>query len=659
MPTYKETANIPRPNTTYDAMRDARDTPGYALARLLGALPEASKAHQQMAEEGPGPQEQEQLAALAAMGAQRDRLKIAKGRTFFGLLQDKETTMDTYEVERGRRDADLFAGQLRDAYAEAGLSTNDDPAAFAAFAEQYRNMIFDEKLKDVDPAYYHGFITRVGSVFEDMAKAHAGHLDGFVKSKNKAAFEQRLDSKLDLELTARRERDAFGNLMDNLMGAESGGNYNAFHANGNNQDIRFTDMTIGEVLDWQKSGAWKRYGAESSAVGKYQFIEKTLRETVRDAGISLDTKFTPAVQDKLIFHRLTKTRGMQDYLEGKISAEEFLDNGLALEFAGLKKTNGRGHYDGDGKNKATLSSRKALAALIAFKEAYLQDPASVSKTAENGKIVIDAEDQKPDDSLPGMLSNVEADYGIPQTEARAEAANALIRKMESDPSIAEREDLEDVMADAKIPKKDRQRVIEARDRIRKEVSQKAHLEDNKKAREILKLSDRFIRGDDPEALEEIKAQNPKIYSRLLDLVSEPADPDNLDNEGFIESADTSSENFPQVALKAFADGTIDRETYSAVMEEFDIKQIARPILNMRAVKKTVDMVRSSIPGETLRETFDDQLAVQIADMARANEGRRPSLAEINQVAQALQQSLIAMHQADIETRMSRPEYNGS
>src|SRR5690606_34793400 len=165
--------------------------------------------------------------------------------------------------------------------------------------------------------------------------------------------------------------DAIGTFMDNIMGAESGGNYNAFHGNGNNQSIRFTDMTIGDVLQWQKNGLWKRHGASSSAVGKYQFLEKTLRETAREAGVSLDTKFTPAVQDKLIFHRLTQKRGMKDYLEGKISAEEFLDSGLAKEFAGLKMTSGKGAYDGDGLNKATLSSRKTLAALKAFKEAYL------------------------------------------------------------------------------------------------------------------------------------------------------------------------------------------------------------------------------------------------------------------------------------------------
>src|SRR5690606_40266262 len=78
---------------------------------------------------------------------------------------------------------------------------------------------------------------------------------------------------------------------------------------------------------------------------------------------SFPTRRSSDLQDKLIFARLVNHRGLKDYLEGKISAEQALDSGLALEFAGLKKTTGKGHYDGDGSNKASLSSRKSLAAL--------------------------------------------------------------------------------------------------------------------------------------------------------------------------------------------------------------------------------------------------------------------------------------------------------
>lgn len=661
VPTYKETSNIPRPNTAYYEHRE-RNSGGYALAKLLGVLPDAVNTHQEKEEQGPGPNEQEQLLALAQMGAERDRLKVAKGGTMFGLLRGEETTMDSYDLERGRRDADLFAGELRDAYAKSGLAQNDDPKAFAQFAEQYRNLVFNEKLKGADASYHHGFVTRIGGVFKEMAEAHAGHLDGFLTSQNKRAFQNRLNSKMDLELTVRKERDAFGNFMDNIMGGESGGNYNAFHGNGNNQNIRFTDMTIGEVLDFQKSGSWKRHGAQSSAVGKYQFIHKTLAEVVRASGISLDTKFTPAVQDKLIMYRLMTKRGMKDYLEGKMSAEEFLDSGLAKEFASLKTTGGRGVYDGDGLNKASVSARKTLAALKAFKDAYIQDPGRVTKAeGKDGKptIVIDAEDQQPDDSLPGMMDTVEQDFGVSQVEARGEVANNLIERMEADPTVADRDDLEDIMADAKLPKRDRQRVREARDRIRKETTQKAQLADNKKSQEILGLADKFIRGGDPEALESIRALDPQVHSRLLDLSTEEANPDDLDNEGFLDAADYDASEFPQRALKAFADGSIDRETYASAMEEHETRALAKPVLKLKGVRKTVNMIRTALPGEELKDTFDSQLSLHIADLIRANDGNRPSVMEVNEAAQTIQQSLLAMYQGDIQQRMARPEYQAS
>lgn len=653
VPTYKETAGIVRPTTAqYGAEMDYRNTPGAALARLLGAVPDAVKAHQASAsqDDQQGEYEQEQLMALAKMGAERDRLRIAKGGSFFGLLNSQETTMDAYELERGRRDADIFAGELRDAYAASGLAESDDPKAFGAFVQQYQQQLFEQKLKDSDVGYYHGFVTRVGGVFEEMAKAHAGNLDGFLESKNKRAFQSRLDGKMNLELTVSKERDAFGNFIDNLMGAESGGNYNAFHGNGNNQNIRFTEMTLGEVLDFQSSGSWKRHGAKSSAVGKYQFIEKTLRETVREMGLPLDTKFTPGVQDKLIMHRLMKHRGLKDYLEGKISAEQALDNGLALEFAGLKKTSGRGHYDGDGLNKATLSPRKALAALIAFKEAYIQDPARV-KTDEKGTVMLDAEDQAPDDSLSATLDNVEADYGVPQSAARKETADQLIKRMDANPELADREDLEDLMSQWKLPKEDRKRVIEARDRIRRETEQTAQVAEQQQVKQVVSVTDKAIRGDQ-EAMQELRSTQPQVYQRLLERSTTPPDEAMLDNDGFLEGARYDNAKFPEQALQAYVNGEIDQDTYASAMDEYQVRAVAAPILKIDGVRKPVAMLKRQLPGDALKDTFESQLSTQIADMVEANGGKRPPLVEIVQAAKLIHGELYELHQAEIQRRMS-------
>lgn len=651
VPIYKETANIRAKDVDYWRFED-RDTAGASLARLLGVLPDAAqkmKAKKDKAAE-PGDMEKAQKIALAQMGATADRVRLAKGSSVFGLLQDKEGSLDAFEVNRGRREADLFAGSLRDAYAASGLADSDDPKAFQTFVQQRQKDIF-AKLQGSDPSYYTGYLERIGGVFEEMTKAHAGNLDTFIEGKNKRALEARIGSRVAVELAANKERTAYNVFMDSLMGAESGGNYNAFHGNANNQRIRFTDMSVGEVLEWQKSGAWKKLGASSSAVGKYQFIDSTLSDVVRRAGIDLKAKFTPQLQDQLMFYRLTQDRGMMDYLEDKISAEDFLDKGLALEFAGLKKTSGKGHYDGDGKNKASLSSRKSIAALIAFKEAYLRDPAKVTKE-DKGRIVLNGGDA--DDIVDP--DNSEEEFGVDTPTARAEVANAIIKELEANPANAGREDLEDYMARKRLPKADRDRVTEARDRILDETKRKADIADQRATQEILGLADKYIRQTDDASLEAIKAKNPAVYKKLLELQTSPADPEAVDNDAFLRSADYSSARFHEDALKAYASGSIDQETYTQAMEQHDIMKTAKPVLAMPGIKPFVSKLRETIPGDDNRAIFDAQLALAVDDLMKVNDGKRPSLTDLQAAATQVHQSLLGLQQQDQQSRLSRPEY---
>ena len=59
-----------------------------------------------------------------------------------------------------------------------------------------------------------------------------------------------------------------------------------------------TQMTLGEVKQLQAT--------ELNAVGRYQFIEGTLREAAADAGITDDMLFNEAVQDRIFFVHLDK-----------------------------------------------------------------------------------------------------------------------------------------------------------------------------------------------------------------------------------------------------------------------------------------------------------------------------------------------------------------
>ena len=625
--TYGDVSSIPNPRTTVYGMMDERDTPGFALARALGVSAEFGQKGKQEAEKPPSQMQQEQEAALAAMGAERDRVKLAGGTSFFGLMKDPDASMDTYQLNRGRREADIYSGKLRDAYAASGLADNDDPKAFAAFVQQQQQQIFGEMLKDADPSYYHGFVTQVSKSFEDMATAHAGNLDTFVTSRTRLAAEERITQKAALDMTMLKESTAFGTMMNTLMGAESGGNYNAYFGNGGNQSVRFTDMTLSQVLEWQSSQI--AAGAQSVAVGKYQFINKTLKEVIRQAGLDPETtKFSPAVQDKLVLTRLLTTRKFQDFLDGKITAEDYLDNHLAPEFAGLKKTSGVGEYDGDGLNKATLSSRKSIAALLQFRENYVRDPTSLKEATKNedGLYVVGGDEPS---GVGSMVENAETEFGITGVEARGIAANAYIKMLEADPSMADRDDLEDIMARSRLSREERDKVLGVRDRLRAENDANAAIQERERNEFLVTQTDNFLRTGDKAALAEIKQQNPEVHAKLLALEANPPIIENPKEaeQNFRETVPTTDPEFKIKALRAYADGQIDRAAYKKAVAQYDMEQNAKEVLELPGVEAYVSTMASSLPPGD-RKMFESTLAAAVADLREANGGNRPAVSAV-------------------------------
>ncbi|MGV3576626.1 MAG: hypothetical protein ACO1O4_15995 [Devosia sp.] len=653
VPTYGNTSNIPRAQT-YDQLHRASNKPGSALADLLGVLPGAVKASEQATKDAePGPNENAQLMALAQIGAGRDRVRIARGQGFMGLLRGSETTIDAYNAERGRREADLAAGALRDAYATANLHHNSDPAAFQKFVQEQQQAIF-ANLKDADPSYYHGFVTRIGPVFEDMGKAHAGNLDGFLAGENKQAFEARLNTKMDIELQARAESDAFGIMMDTLMGGESGGNYNAFHGNGGNQAIRFTDMSIQEVLDWQKSGAYKQYGGGSSAVGKYQFINSTLAEVVRKSGIDPNTKFSPAVQDQLIMFRLLDMRGMQDFLDGNISAEQFLDNGLSYEFAGLKSTNGRGRYDDDGINAGNTSAAKSIAALNAYREAYVKDPRTF--TDDKGRIDVASLGSPGDpNGIASMIDTVEEDFGVSQVEARDAAASQLVQKITSEPGFAERLDLPDLVRDMKLNEEQRTRVETARDQAIAEAEAQKVADGYREEIQFQTNTVDYILDGDASLLDSIGAVNPMLKTELIRRGDGDWVNPGSDQAAFVGGLDMTDPETIDDLIQGYVYGDIDRATFNSAMQTFQEQQRLAPVLNDPAVLQAVRFYSEQLP-EKHRFTFGRLITDAVAELARQNGDQRPSLTAVLAAAGSVYQTQRSMIHADAERRAAKPEY---
>ena len=155
-------------------------------------------------------------------------------------------------------------------------------------------------------------------------------------------------------------------LLDTIAKGESNGNYNAYFGNASNTTLLFTEMTVDEVMKWQEE--YIKQGSPSSAVGKYQIISTTLKGLVKELDIDTAERFDKTMQDRMAV-ALLERRGAEDYVEKKLSRQEFAAN-LAKEWAALPKITGpnpeQSYYAGDGLNKVRISIPEVYTALAAI-----------------------------------------------------------------------------------------------------------------------------------------------------------------------------------------------------------------------------------------------------------------------------------------------------
>ena len=109
-----------------------------------------------------------------------------------------------------------------------------------------------------------------------------------------------------------------------------------------------TQMTIAQIYKWIADTP-----GQPHAIGKYQFIPKTLVRVVRKAGVDPNVRFTPAVQDRLGDVLLAEA-GLHRFRKGTLSRVAFMNN-LAKIWAGLPNSSGKSHYAGYAGNKASIS----------------------------------------------------------------------------------------------------------------------------------------------------------------------------------------------------------------------------------------------------------------------------------------------------------------
>ncbi|WP_210168877.1 D-alanyl-D-alanine carboxypeptidase family protein [Aureimonas sp. D3] len=171
---------------------------------------------------------------------------------------------------------------------------------------------------------------------------------------------------LDLPGADREEDAAFvpgdvaaGRLLDLIGQHEAGGNYNAvFGQPDATRDLG--KFTLDAIIAQQERA--KDRGAYSTAIGKYQFLQKTLKGLKEEMGLTGAEPFDPPLQDRLAL-ALLERRGYSAFKAGRLSKRAFALR-LSQEWSSLPDPNtGRSFYHGDGVNRATARSRDVYAQL--------------------------------------------------------------------------------------------------------------------------------------------------------------------------------------------------------------------------------------------------------------------------------------------------------
>lgn len=208
---------------------------------------------------------------------------------------------------------------------------------------------------------------------------------------------------------------ARGSLLDYIGKKESNGNYNILV--GGKTEPGLTNLTVAQVLDYQKG--MKARGHESTAVGKYQIIRGTLEGLVKAGYASMDDLFSPKTQDRLAMG-LLKIRGMDSFLSGKITKEQFADN-LSKEWASLPYKTGASYYAGVGSNKSS-GSREEFVSIIHPNNIGVPGVATAAATPEaspSGGIVKALHTETPKSTYSNAAS--------PATASAAESTPSVVR----------------------------------------------------------------------------------------------------------------------------------------------------------------------------------------------------------------------------------------
>lgn len=152
------------------------------------------------------------------------------------------------------------------------------------------------------------------------------------------------------ELTSLKGDTAIDRLKSLIAVAEAGPKgFDAVHTGARSKPPkRPTQMTLRDIARWVKATP-----GQPHAIGRYQIIPSTMRMLIQRSGVSPQTQFSPALQNRFA-DILLADAGLAEFQAGRMSRKRFMNN-LAKIWAGLPTSNGKSHYDGYAGNRATVT----------------------------------------------------------------------------------------------------------------------------------------------------------------------------------------------------------------------------------------------------------------------------------------------------------------
>jgi hypothetical protein len=124
-----------------------------------------------------------------------------------------------------------------------------------------------------------------------------------------------------------------------------------------------TQTTLRELQHYQATG-------RVFAVGRYQFLPRTLKMAIKNSGINCELRFTPETQDYLLAALLQHKRpAIASFIQGKSTSIDYALDELSREWSSIGWRGSRSYYGG----MASTSRQEARAVLAKARDQFLAD----------------------------------------------------------------------------------------------------------------------------------------------------------------------------------------------------------------------------------------------------------------------------------------------